>query len=143
MTRLFWRWAAAVFIVSPLMLLIVPLAHRWFFELEGPHADASVPAEFMSMVGFYGGYTILAATIGSLAHTAILRKRQWGTWRQLVLAVMVGVVVLVPQGFVFGRTYLAANALAGGLAGLLYWGVVTSAGHFRSRRANPMDSIAG
>lgn len=84
-------WAIATFVVSPLVLFLVPVAHRLVDSLPGPHASDSVWTDFLSMVGFYGGYVLLAATAASLLYTLVIRRLQPATRiMQLVLGAAVG-----------------------------------------------------
>jgi hypothetical protein len=105
---------------------VVPLAHRAFSTVEGPYAADSPWRDFLNMAGFYGGYAVLAGTVGSGVHTWLVRRSPGaGPGVQILWAACIGLVVLLPQAAVFGRGYWLINAAAGALAGLLYGALVT------------------
>lgn len=115
------RWAIAMFLVAPLMLFLVPLAHRVLFKLEGPHAHDSVWTDFLNMVGFYGGYVAAAATVGSGIHTWLVRRQpRLSRTAQVLWAIVIGMTVIGPQGLAFGPDYLAMNLIAGAAGGALF-----------------------
>lgn len=125
MRQYFTRWALGTLVVAPLMLFLVPLVHRLLYSLPGPHAPDSVWMDFMSMLGFYGGYVAAAATVGSLSHTWLVRRfRRLSPAGQVISASAIGVIVLAPQGIAFGPGYLGVNLVAGAAAGALF-GVLT------------------
>jgi len=122
--RYFPRWAWAVFGVVPLMMVIVPVAQLAFVGLEGPHANDPLRVHILGMLGFYGGYAIMAASFVSLLHTRWVRKRpNAGQGLQLLWGMSLGVTALLPQALVFGQEYWMINAVAGAVAGAVYSGL--------------------
>lgn len=120
------RLAVAVLIVTPVMFLLVPLGHRLLFPAENAQAEDSVWRDFQGVAGFYAGFAVIAATIGSLGHTWLIRRfHVTSPATQILLAVAVGIVTLIPQAAAFGRGYWLANAAAGAVSGLLYGLLVT------------------
>jgi hypothetical protein len=121
MPRYFSRWLVAVFGVAPVMLLLVPAAQLLLWGLEGPHANDSLWEHFLGMLGFYGGYVLVAATVVSLLHTWLVRRfPRMERAPQVLLAVALGTMSLMPQAAVFGEAYWAVNLAAGATAGALY-----------------------
>lgn len=126
MHQYFRRWVVAVLVVAPMMFVLVPIAHRLFFSVEGPHADDSLWSEFLNMGGFYGGYALVSGTVVSLVHTWLIRRRPNRSINaQLTGATLLGIASLLPQGAFFGRGYWGINFIAGAVAGLIYGLLVT------------------
>lgn len=126
MPRYFPRWLVATFVIAPAMFVVVPAVQLLVWGLEGPHANDPFWSHFLGMVGFYGGYVLLAATVVSLLHTWLVRNfPQMGRATQVLLATVLGMLSLVPQAAVFGEEYWAANLAAGAAAGALYGLLVT------------------
>ncbi len=126
MHQYFRKWIVAVLVVAPMMFFLVPIAHRLFFSIEGPHADDSLWSDFLNMGGFYGGYALVAGTLVSLVHTWLIRRRpNMGVPAQLTCATLLGIASLLPQAAFFGRGYWGINFIAGAVAGLIYGLFVT------------------
>ena len=120
------RWLIAVLIVTPIMFVLVPVAHRLFFDIQGPHANDSLWQDFLNMAGFYGGYVLVAGTAASLAHTWVVRRTpRMGQIGQILWAGMVGVVSMLPQAALFGHGYWTINVISGLVAGGFYGLLVT------------------
>lgn len=138
MSRFLGRWFMAVAVVAPAMLMAVPAVHRWMFAVSGPHAGDTPWQDFRNMAGFYGGYVLVAATIGSLVHSWLVRRNPAASpGLQILWAVCVGVVALLPQAALFGRGYWLANIVAGAAAGCLYGVLVTVLPLFDLPRTEP------
>lgn len=120
------RWLVANFMIAPVMFVLVPAAQLLVWELEGPHTDDPFWSHFLGMVGFYGGYVLLAGTVASLLHTWLVRHfPQMGRATQVLLATVLGMLALVPQAAVFGEEYWGVNLAAGATARALYGLLVT------------------
>lgn len=120
------RWMVAVLVVAPIMFLLIPIAHRLFFSVEGPHAADSLWSDFLNMAGFYAGFAFIAGTVTSLVHTWLVRRRpRMGIPTQLTYATLLGIASLLPQAALFGRGYWGINFVAGAAAGLIYGLFVT------------------
>lgn len=121
MLRYLPRLILAVFVVVPLMMLLVPSVQLAFRGLEGPHGDDPLWIHFLGMMGFYGAYALLAASFVSLLHTWWVRRRPAaGAGRQVLWAMVLGVVALLPQAIVFGAEYWLINIAAGITGGGIY-----------------------
>jgi hypothetical protein len=125
MPRYLPRWALAVFVVVPLMMIVVPAAQLASVGLKGPHADDPLWMHVLGMLGFYGAYALVAATFVSLVHTRLVRGRaNAGAGRQMLWAAGLGILALVPQALVFGQEYWMVNVVAGAVAGGIYWALL-------------------
>lgn len=115
------RWALAVFVVAPLMMTLIPFVQLASVGLEGPHADDPLWMHISGMLGFYGGYALLAASFVSLVHTSLVRRHvNVGARHHMLWAIGLGVIALVPQALVFGQEYWIVNGVSGALAGAIY-----------------------
>jgi hypothetical protein len=136
------RWLVALLVVAPAMFVLVPAAQLLFFGLAGPHANDPFWVHVLGMAGFYGGYALLTGTLASLLHTWLIRLLSRPTRAtQILLAVVIGVLSLLPQGLMFGLGYYAANLVAGTSAGALYGLLVTWRGAGSPELREPAQTI--